>query len=164
MTNIKSAVANLIANIQSYMLTHSGWTLVRDNPCRQRKQTLAQKRYFETFDYVRLAQLELITFYLEHFAITGDCAELGVYRGYFAQKIHEFLPNRKLYLFDTFEGFDQRDLDVENIISTNSGQDDLSDTSVEAILSLMGGGLTTLSSARVFFLKPHKTVMVLLHW
>lgn len=33
-------------------------------------------------------------------------AELGVYRGRFARNINRLLPERTLYLFDSFEGFD----------------------------------------------------------
>jgi hypothetical protein len=40
-------------------------------------------------------------------------AEAGVFRGEFAKLINECFPNRKLYLFDTFEGFSKRDLKYE---------------------------------------------------
>jgi O-methyltransferase len=45
--------------------------------------------------------------------IQGDMAELGVYRGLSARLIHHYLPERKLYLFDTFTGFDERDVNAE---------------------------------------------------
>ena len=54
-------------------------------------------------DYVRLATLELLTRQLE--AVPGAAAELGVYRGQFAGIINQLLPRRKLYLFDSFQGF-----------------------------------------------------------
>lgn len=41
--------------------------------------------------------------------ISGSIAELGVYKGDFAKLMNYFLPDRTLYLFDTFEGFDKRD-------------------------------------------------------
>jgi len=41
--------------------------------------------------------------------VEGNLAELGVYKGEFAQNLNKFMPDRKLYLFDTFEGFDVRD-------------------------------------------------------
>ena len=37
----------------------------------------------------------------------------GVFRGEFASKINKCFPNSKLYLFDTFEGFDERDVKIE---------------------------------------------------
>lgn len=42
--------------------------------------------------------------------ISGSTAELGVYRGDFSSKINRLFPDRKLYLFDTFTGFDARDV------------------------------------------------------
>lgn len=40
-------------------------------------------------------------------------AEGGVFQGEFARKINSSFPNDSLYLFDTFSGFDERDLIVE---------------------------------------------------
>ena len=56
-------------------------------------------------DYVRLAQLELICRRLS--PVPGAAAELGVFRGEFASRINALLPDRKLYLFDSFQGFDE---------------------------------------------------------
>ena len=46
--------------------------------------------------------------------IPGAVAELGVYRGDTAWQLNALFPNRKLYLFDTFEGFDVRDVEREH--------------------------------------------------
>jgi len=54
-------------------------------------------------DYVRLATLELLCRRLR--IVPGAAAELGVYRGFFARCVNQLLPDRKLYLFDSFEGF-----------------------------------------------------------
>ncbi|MGN0999907.1 MAG: TylF/MycF/NovP-related O-methyltransferase [Faecousia sp.] len=54
-------------------------------------------------DYVCLAALELLCRRLTQ--VPGAAAELGVYRGYFARCINRLLPERKLYLFDSFQGF-----------------------------------------------------------
>jgi hypothetical protein len=57
--------------------------------------------------------------FLENFAqlvykgIAGNCAEAGVFQGEFAQQINRCFPDRKLYLFDTFEGFSEKDVQVE---------------------------------------------------
>ena len=58
--------------------------------------------------------------FLEHFAkeiyrnkIQGAVAEAGVFKGQFSEKINRAFPDRKLYLFDTFEGFDERDFSGE---------------------------------------------------
>ena len=55
-------------------------------------------------DYVRVRTLELLCAQLRE--VPGAAAELGVYRGSFARCINALLPERRLYLFDTFEGFD----------------------------------------------------------
>lgn len=54
-------------------------------------------------DYVRPAALELLCRRLAQ--VPGAAAELGVYRGGFARCINALLPARKLYLFDSFQGF-----------------------------------------------------------
>jgi len=46
--------------------------------------------------------------------IEGSCAEGGVYQGDFSKYINRYFPDRNLYLFDTFKGFDKRDTQVEH--------------------------------------------------
>ncbi len=58
-------------------------------------------------DYVRMRSLELIC--RELTSVPGAAAELGVYRGGFARCINALLPERTLYLFDTFAGFDEKE-------------------------------------------------------
>jgi len=45
--------------------------------------------------------------------IRGCVAECGVFMGEFAKEINRVFPDSRLYLFDTFSGFDERDLAVE---------------------------------------------------
>ena len=56
-------------------------------------------------DYVRMRTLEALCRELDD--VPGAAAELGVYRGGFAQCLNALLPERTLYLFDTFDGFDK---------------------------------------------------------
>ena len=56
-------------------------------------------------DYVRLATLELLCSRLKN--LPGNVAELGVYKGGFARCLNFLMPERKLYLFDSFEGFEK---------------------------------------------------------
>ena len=58
-------------------------------------------------DYVRLKTLEALCRELD--GIPGAAAELGVYKGGFARCINQLLPERTLYLFATFEGFDPQE-------------------------------------------------------
>jgi O-methyltransferase len=46
--------------------------------------------------------------------IEGNIAELGVYKGSTAKLIHYYAPERKLHLFDTFEGFNANDVAVDS--------------------------------------------------
>ena len=55
-------------------------------------------------DYVRMRTLEALCRELGD--VPGAAAELGVYRGGFARCLNALLPERTLYLFDTFDGFD----------------------------------------------------------
>lgn len=61
--------------------------------------------YLET-DYVRIKSFELAVKELRKRKIPGSVAEAGVFRGEFAQYINWAFPDRKCYLFDTFDGFD----------------------------------------------------------
>lgn len=54
-------------------------------------------------DCVRLRSLEAVCRRLD--GVGGDAAELGVYRGAFARCINALLPERPLWLFDSFSGF-----------------------------------------------------------
>ena len=80
-------------------------------------------------DYVRLATLELLCRRLE--AVPGAAAELGVYRGFFARCINQLLPQRKLYLFDSFAGFSK---DAQ---ATESFQAAHRNTAIDKVLSIM---------------------------
>lgn len=80
-------------------------------------------------DYVRLATLELLCRRLE--AVPGAAAELGVYRGFFARCINRLLPERRLYLFDSFEGF------TKDACATESFQAAHRNTAVQKVLDIM---------------------------
>jgi len=67
----------------------------------------------DPWDTVRRDMILLLLRELVARKIEGDLAELGVFRGYSARLIHHYLPERKLYLFDTFAGFDERDIKAE---------------------------------------------------
>ena len=105
--------------------------------------SLSKKRqpFVFGFDYIRTSSLELIANEIYEKNIVGNVAELGVYKGMFAACINMAFPDRKLYLFDTFEGFDARDLEIETIKGYSKGcstiDENFSNTSVELVLSKM---------------------------
>ena len=64
--------------------------------------------------------------------VYGAMAEVGVYKGDFARVMNRCFPERRLFLFDTFEGFDStRDVVKE------SDREKFKDTCVEEVLSKM---------------------------
>jgi O-methyltransferase len=60
-----------------------------------------------TQDYVRDGTLALMCREIEELAVPGALAELGVFRGDFAWLMSTYLPERRIHLFDTFQGFDE---------------------------------------------------------
>ena len=53
----------------------------------------------------RVESLKLISEWMRIQELSGNVAELGVYKGRFASKINYYFKDKKIYLFDTFEGF-----------------------------------------------------------
>jgi len=88
-------------------------------------------------DYIRLSTLELASNEINNKSLEGNVAELGVYKGKFARYINQYFPDRILYLFDTFEGFDVRDVEKEKQKNFSNGEQDFSDTSIDAVLKRM---------------------------
>ncbi len=62
---------------------------------------------------VKGAALRRLTRRLYDLGVEGNVAELGCYNGDISWQLNALMPDRKLYLFDTMEGFDDRDLAVE---------------------------------------------------
>jgi O-methyltransferase len=84
----------------------------------------------------RCAELELSARLVREHRIAGAVAELGVYRGDFAAKINKAFPDRTLYLFDTFEGFSERDIAEERREGFSSAKvGEFGDTDVETVRS-----------------------------
>ncbi len=57
-------------------------------------------------DYVRTECFALAVKEIYKRQLKGNVAELGVFRGEFAQYINAAFPDKTCYLFDTFDGFD----------------------------------------------------------
>jgi hypothetical protein len=90
-------------------------------------------------DYVRVATLDLLASQVINNKIDGAIAELGVFQGKFSALLSEIFPERDLWLFDTFEGFDEKDLDDKTVdmesIHFTLMDKELKDTTVELALS-----------------------------
>jgi hypothetical protein len=64
-------------------------------------------------DMVKYSTTDLLRREIADWGVDGAVAELGVGVGTFAVMLNHYLPERTLYLFDTFAGFDARDLAAE---------------------------------------------------
>jgi O-methyltransferase len=134
MKTIKLLVKKLIKNIikmllpKNRILTYGLATIGRN-----------RKPYVDNVsgEYIRFSTLELVAQEIYENNIAGAVAELGVYRGDFAQAINESFPDRKLYLFDTFEGFDDRDKKIDLAHKFSEAKRDFSETSVDLVMSKM---------------------------
>ena len=82
---------------------------------------------------LRVSALRLIADSITKRNVSGYVAELGVFRGDFASEINRLFPERKLFLFDTFSGFDAADLKIESKVGGKSALMDFSDTSEELV-------------------------------
>lgn len=73
---------------------------------------------------------------LESLGVPGSAAELGCYKGDISWQLNVLMPRRKLYLFDTMEGFDARDIAKEQALGClrfTAGQ--FGDAKEEALMS-----------------------------
>lgn len=91
----------------------------------------------DLFD-VRLSTIRLLAEEIKNKNIDGCIAELGVYKGYIARELNILFKDRKLYLFDTFEGFDNRDLETENNYEKSKSKfGKFNDTSLENVKKIL---------------------------
>ena len=91
---------------------------------------------YDRIDIQRSMALKTIAHEIKRRNIKGNVAELGVYKGDFSRIINELFPDRTLYLFDTFDGFEHKDLILENKLS-NANTSMFKDTSIDLVLSKM---------------------------
>lgn len=97
------------------------------------------KRTMKIADYMRYRTIELLKEQIDLYNIEGEVAELGVFRGDLALELNKLFSNRKLYLFDTFEGFNE----LEKLADQNKGYtpdfdfDAFKNTSIDFVLERM---------------------------
>ena len=112
--------------------------LIRRNEAVETVGKTLESDYSST-DYVRIKTFELTAERIKQNGIGGAVAEVGVFRGEFAQYINSAFPDRRCYLFDTFEGFDQEEA-KEEIDQGHAGEAMVSaykDTSVDIVMKKM---------------------------
>lgn len=123
----------LIVIVQK-VLSLFGLVLTRNMPVLGRSREINLN---SGVDYVRLSSIDLVAFEINEKKVEGNIAELGVFQGEFATKLNTLFPNKKLYLFDTFQGFDSRDITKEVQGKYSRGTQDFSNTSIELVLGKM---------------------------
>ena len=94
-------------------------------------------RLFTTNDIVRHKMLETVAREIRAKNLNGCVAELGVYKGDFARFINHYFPAHKLYLFDTFDGFDERDVEIENCYDHHAQKNDFTNKDIDLVLKKM---------------------------
>jgi O-methyltransferase len=95
-----------------------------------------RRDYIDTITNARKLFVERYGEMVSDKGILGSVAEAGVYRGEFARCVNRIFPTRKIYLFDTFAGFDQKDFAYEKDESLLAA-DHFKNTSVDYVLSKM---------------------------
>jgi len=75
---------------------------------------------------------------LKKAGVTGDFAELGVYKGESAKILYLMDPSRTFHLYDTFEGFIEEDLQNETGEAATYTTRNFADTSLEAVKRYLG--------------------------
>jgi len=123
-------------------IIHPFWIMIYEVP----KSRLCSRMYVgwkradfvnKTLDYVRHSSLELVAREIYDNNIKGAVAELGVYQGDFSKYINQIFPGKKLYLFDTFEGFSEKELQIDKSKRLDHPEDDFKNTSVNLVLNKM---------------------------
>jgi O-methyltransferase len=88
-------------------------------------------------NYIRISTLELVAQEIYERKVEGSVAEVGVYKGQFAKYLNKVFPDRTLYLFDTFEGFDAKDIAIEKQNNFSTGNQDFGNTSINEVMGKM---------------------------
>jgi len=75
-------------------------------------EVISMFELFNNFSF-KSAAVRRLAWRLEELGVKGAAADLGCGRGDFAWQMNALMPERKLYLFDTFTGCEERDITVE---------------------------------------------------
>lgn len=102
------------------------------------EEKILSKIHMDWKKTIRTAMLKRLADEIYDNELEGCVAELGVYTGHFAAHINNIFHDRKLYLFDTFDGFDQRDIkfEIQNEFS-DAIKGELKYSDIESVLNRM---------------------------
>lgn len=133
-------ILNLVRNSLQFIegiLLRFNLVLIRSTPYLGRNRKLNMS--YRAWDFNRYSSLEFCAQEIMEKGIQGNVAELGVYQGDFAIKINELFKDRKIYLFDTFEGFVKSDIEIDKSkgYGTKGHKANFSNTSIHSIQEKM---------------------------
>lgn len=72
-------------------------------------EVVSLREFYKGFS-LKTAAIRKLAWRLDSLGIEGSAADLGCYRGDVSWQMNALMPDRKLYLFDTFTGYDNRDI------------------------------------------------------
>ena len=111
-------------------------TLISDHGVPAEK--INTKRYeYSTEIAVRVRALERFKDIADFYDLSGSTAEVGVYQGDFAKHINRLFPDSTLYLYDTFEGFNEKDIALESNKDLKRSYTHYAETSEDMVLQKM---------------------------
>lgn len=125
-----------IAASRYIIVSRNGYDLIEENDWLQ-KIDFEERKY--QVDYCRYRTFELYANEINKNNIEGDVAEVGVYRGVFSRLINAHFPQKNIYLFDTFNSFDEAEFSAELKAGRvpENFMDDFKSTSEDFVLSRM---------------------------
>ncbi|MDO9185221.1 MAG: TylF/MycF/NovP-related O-methyltransferase [Bacteroidia bacterium] len=113
------------------------WEEAVKNKLVSKKLSSLERNYY---DKIRLYDIWFQVERLLKENVEGDFAELGVHKGETAKLIYAMTTTRRLHLFDTFEGFSEKDLKYENEQGGKYTTKEFSDTDAESVRKYIDGG------------------------
>lgn len=135
---VKTRLSYLVIRALRNILATKNYILIREMASLEVPRKIALNRIpIPDLDFIRISLLELVSNEIKEKGLPGAIAELGVYYGGFARYLNELFPDKKLYLFDTFSGFDERDWEYELSLGTNAVYQDFNLNTIEECLRKM---------------------------
>jgi O-methyltransferase len=109
-----------------YSRVRAGLSIIR----RPSYSAATNKQVIRSGDAIRYSAIAMALYRLDEEKVQGAMAECGVWQGRLSAFLHATAPARKLYVFDTFAGFPEQNLE---------GKDNrFTDTSIELVKKNIG--------------------------
>lgn len=135
---IKRGFFGFINQSSAYIVQHLPESIVQSSVSFDKLRTdwIEKNKQNNDADLIRLLFLLVNVEEILEKNIPGAFAELGVYKGNSAKLLHQLAPERFLYLFDTFSGFEKGD--VAQDPKENIHERHFLDTSLEKVKAFLG--------------------------